>query len=235
MIKAILFDLDGTLLSMNVKQYVTLYTESLSAKFATKGFDPKLIAKVVMDSIKITLTNDGSKTNEEVFWSVFEKETKIKKDSIIHLVKEYYDHEFNITKKACNKFNESKLIIDYLKTKDYKLILATNPLFPKEATYKRVEWAGLHYTDFDYITTYENSSFTKPNPLYFKEILDKLNLKINEVIMIGNNLIEDGAITKLNGKFAIITNEMENKDTTIENYIFKGNLNEFYSYIKENY
>jgi len=41
--------------------------------------------------------------------------------------------------------------------------LATNPLFPQEATYSRIRWAGLSPSDFEHCTTYENASFCSLN------------------------------------------------------------------------
>jgi FMN phosphatase YigB (HAD superfamily) len=49
----------------------------------------------------------------------------------------------------------------------------------------------LYEDDFDYITSYENSNYTKPNPMYFQILLDEFNLKPEEVILFGNNEYED--------------------------------------------
>ena len=46
--------------------------------------------------------------------------------------------------------------------------------------------------DFDYLTYYENSTYSKPNPKYFKSLLEKFNLKPEEVVLFGNNTLEDG-------------------------------------------
>ena len=70
-------------------------------------------------------------------------------------------------------------------------MLATNPLFPPTATQSRIRWAGLTPEDFEFITTYDNSSFCKPNPDYYREILGKLNLNAGECLMVGNDVGED--------------------------------------------
>ena len=59
------------------------------------------------------------------------------------------------------------------------------------ATYSRMRWAGLSADDFQLVTTYENSSFCKPNPDYYREILGKLNLKPEECLMVGDSLTSD--------------------------------------------
>ena len=40
-------------------------------------------------------------------------------------------------------------------------------------------------------STYENSTFCKPDPAYYKEILMKLNLRPDECLMVGNDLKDD--------------------------------------------
>ena len=52
----------------------------------------------------------------------------------------------------------------------------------------------------NYITSYENSNYTKPNPKYFHMLLNKFNLEPEEVIIFGNNDVED----YLCGKYANI-------------------------------
>ena len=55
-----------------------------------------------------------------------------------------------------------------------------------------MSYIGLKESDFDFVTTYENSSYCKPNPKYFMWLLDKYDLKPEEVIVFGNNTYEDG-------------------------------------------
>ena len=58
-----------------------------------------------------------------------------------------------------------------LSKEGYNLILATNPIFPRIATLNRIKWAGLDPDDFIYISTYENSHYSKPNIKYYEEIM----------------------------------------------------------------
>lgn len=72
-----------------------------------------------------------------------------------------------------------------------KTVLAINPIFPRSAVESRIGWAGLDVSDFEYITTYENSWYCKPNPEYYNEILSKLNLQSGECPIVGNDVTED--------------------------------------------
>ena len=91
--------------------------------------------------------------------------------------------------------------VNALKDRGYRLVLATNPIFPLVATKNRASWAGLSVDDFELCTTYENSSFCKPNIKYYGEILSKLGMAPEECLMVGNDVDEDMIAEKLGMKF----------------------------------
>ena len=102
------------------------------------------------------------------------------------------------------------------------------------ATENRVHWAGLSTEDFELITTYENSSYCKPNPKYYLELLEKLGLLPEECIMVGNDFDEDILTTeKIGMKGFLLTDcllNRENKDTS--NYP-QGNFEDLKTFLKE--
>ncbi|NLA05681.1 MAG: HAD family hydrolase [Firmicutes bacterium] len=66
------------------------------------------------------------------------------------------------------------------------MVIATNPIFPREVIYERLRWAGVERMPFDLVTSYENSRYTKPNPLYFKAILDTIDAAPEHALMVGD-------------------------------------------------
>lgn len=72
-----------------------------------------------------------------------------------------------------------------------KVILATNLIFPPNGVATRLSWLGLKPADFDFVTSYENSRFCKPNPHYYQEILLSQGLQAENCLMIGNDVDED--------------------------------------------
>ena len=207
-VTTVLFDLDGTLLPMDQDVFVKTYLGGLCKKLAPLGYDPKAVADGIWKGTGAMVQNDGSRPNEEVFWQVFcsllgedaRKDTPVFED--------FYRNEFQQVAKVCGFLPESRALIDHLKARGLRLVLATNPLFPAIATHSRVRWAGLQPEDFDYITTYENSSFCKPNPLYYQEILDKLGLRAEECVMVGNDSVEDVAAAKLGLPVFLLTHSL---------------------------
>lgn len=90
-------------------------------------------------------------------------------------------------------------------------VLATNPLFPAIATESRMIWAGLCPGDFVLYTTYENSHYCKPNLKYYEEILDKLECKSEECLMVGNDVTEDMIAETLGMQVFLLTDCLLNR------------------------
>ena len=191
MLKAVFFDLDGTLLSIKDEEFVKLYFKLITTKMINYGFEVEALIKNLWAGNKLMYNNDGSKTNEEVFWDYFKLAYG---DDIINSKEEFdkfYTNEFKQINQCIKDNKISKEIVKYVKENKLLCILSTNPLFPRDCTLTRMSFNDLYEDDFDYITSYENSNYTKPNPMYFQVLLDKFNLKPEEVILFGNNEYED--------------------------------------------
>ena len=120
-----------------------------------------------------------------------------------------------------------------LKEKGIGRILATNPLFPRIATESRVRWAGLDPADFDWITTYENASYCKPNPDYYREILGRMGLDPKDCIMVGNDAVEDVAAAELGMEVFLVTDCLINKDNRDLSGYPQGSLTDFVTYLEK--
>ena len=123
--------------------------------------------------------------------------------------------------------------IDILKSKGYKLILATNPAFPLVATANRVRWAGLEPKIFDYISVYDNSHFCKPNSRYFLEITNKLGLKCEECLMVGNDVTEDMCTKSLGMETYLVKDCLLNRDNLNYSEFNQGMFKDFADYAKQ--
>ncbi|HZJ89619.1 MAG TPA: HAD family hydrolase [Bacilli bacterium] len=210
--KIILFDLDGTLLPMEQDYFLTSYLKLIGNEMAAHGYDPHELVSVIMQGTEKMLQNDGNKTNEEVFWeyfvSVYGERARLDQAKF-HA---FYIEKFPLLQKTCGYNELTPQLISALKKQGYKLILATNPIFPRVATLERMRWAGLEESDFLLVTTYENSHYAKPNPLYYAEILTKLNAHPSEVMMIGNDTTDDYGAVKQGIKTFFVTDDLINKN-----------------------
>ena len=211
MIKNYLFDLDGTLLPLDEELFVKKYFELLAQKFHEIGLDPEVMIKRLWAGTKNMILNDGSKTNEDVFWDIFLPEHE-DKEEIKKALEKFYQNEFDAVKTSTQPSHISRIIIDTLKSRDKTIVLATNPIFPAVATNRRIDWALLKPEDFLLITTYENSNFAKPSLSYYEMIIKRMNLDPEETIMIGNDALEDMVAQGLGIKTFLVTDCLSNKN-----------------------
>lgn len=216
-IKAVLFDLDGTLLPMDQNAFMKIYFSGLSKVLAPYGYEPKSLIDAVWSGTAAMIQNDGSRLNEAVFW---EKFAEILGDEIYARERDldtYYRTEFAATRAACGENPIAREVIDKVKGMSLITVLATNPFFPAIATETRMSWVGLCPQDFSLVTTYENSGSCKPNPRYYLEIVEKLGLRPEECLMVGNDVSEDMIAETLGMQVFLLTDcilNKENKDVS---------------------
>lgn len=212
MIKAILFDLDGTLLPMDQDAFIKHYFGLLAAKLAPLGYDSRQLINAIWTGTAAMVKNTGETTNETVFWRAFCQifgEQALADEPVFD---EYYRTDFQAVRSSCGFAPEAAQTIRLVRAKGLRPVLATNPVFPAVATQSRIRWAGLQPEDFELYTTYENSSYCKPNPQYYAQILRKLDLKPEECIMVGNDATEDLAAEALGIQVFLLTDCLINKE-----------------------
>ncbi|MBO8427337.1 MAG: HAD family hydrolase [Firmicutes bacterium] len=233
MIKNVLFDLDGTLLPMKEKEFTKFYLTSLDEFVYKLGYDYKEFINNIIIGTELVVNNDGTKLNKEVFWNHLVSVYGLDILKLDNILDKYYDNEFNNGKLYCPANPISKDVIKLCLDKKYNIVLATNPIFPKIATYNRIKWAKLNPSDFLFITTYDNSYYSKPNIKYYEYILNKFNFDPNETLMVGNDVNEDMCITKLNVSTFLVTDYLKNISNLDISKFNKGNMSDLYNYLKE--
>ena len=223
MIRAVLFDLDGTLLPVDQDRFIQYYFSLLAKKLEPYGYEPNLLLDTVWNGVLAMMANDGSCTNVEAFWKVFTSvfgEGSRKDDN---LFMEFYANEFQQVKGVCHPTPKADRIVKMLKRAGLKVVLATNPLFPRLATESRIGWAGMDPKDFDLCSTYEDYSLCKPNPAYFIDVAHRIGVDPEDCLMVGNDVGEDMVATKVGMKVFLLTDFMVNrKDEDISVYPHGG-------------
>ena len=191
MIKYVLFDLDGTLLPLDQDVFVKAYFKELLKRICPLGYTPDTLQKAVWHGMERMLKNDGSRTNEAVFWECFQQDCG---EGILQhkpVFDDFYRTDFNKVKAVCSFTPKAQETVTLLRDRGLHIVTATLPVFPLSAIEARLQWAGVDPSQMAYITSYENSSFSKPNPAYYREILTRLGASPEECLMVGNSVEED--------------------------------------------
>ena len=233
MITTILFDLDGTLLPMDQNKFIQSYLGRMAKKLAPYGYDPDLLTKALWAGTGAMVKNDGTKSNDEVFWTAFNSILGKDCRQDEPLFNAYYENEFQLVAEDCGFDPRAAELIATLKAKGFRIALATNPLFPAIATHSRARWAGLNPADFELITTYENSRHCKPNLAYYRDILEILNVKPENCLMVGNDVSEDMIASELGMTVFLLTDSLINKESKDISVYPNGSFPELLNFIQE--
>ena len=230
-ITTILFDLDGTLLPMDQDIFAKAYLKGLTTAAEPAGYSPMILGTAIMAGTAAMVKNNGEKTNEEMFWDTLEKtyDESVKND--IHLFDGFYVTDFQKIKNVCGFEPKAAELIRYIKEKGFRVVLATNPLFPSVATESRIRWAGLNPNDFELYTTYETSRYCKPNLDYYREVLSQLGVSPQECLMVGNDVAEDMIAEQLGMKVFLLTDCLINKNNADISRYPHGSFDELFDFI----
>lgn len=189
--QAVLFDLDGTLIFHEQRTFLSEYFKLISTYIASKGYDAQLFMDAMTYATGVMIANDGRKTNKETFWERFFNYYSKWDDKLVEISDEFYVTEFKKLKASSGVNPNAKRAVELAHKDGKKVVLATNPVFPMAAQLERMSWSGLSESDFDLITSYENSRFCKPNPNYYFEVCKKIGVNPQNAVMIGNDERED--------------------------------------------
>jgi len=228
----VLFDLDGTLLPINGEAFEAIYFKGLSSYFLDK-YEPKEFIKLIWTATKAMVLDTSSKTNEEAFMDALQALVNEDITWMQERFNQFYLNEFDQIKIAVTPNPSIQKAVKLLKEKGYRLIIATNPMFPKIAIEKRIEWTGCDRNDFEYVTSFEKNHYCKPQLKFYEEVLSDLNLDASQCLMVGNDINEDMIVSKLNMSTYLITNHVI-QDTIIPDSVnYSGNYDDFYQFVKD--
>ena len=232
MITTILFDLDGTLLPVDMNIFIKEYLKGLNTKFKDY-FEPNELSKIVLDCTKkMIISTDKDKTNSEVFFENFYTKTTNAQEVLTPIFEDFYENDFLKLKGLTSENKSIQESVKVLKEKGYELIVATNPVFPRKAITNRIEWAGFNEEDFSFITSFENMHFCKPNKEYYKEILDYIGKNPKECIMVGNDVEEDMVAKEIGVQTFLIEDNIIKRGNNLSNIDHKGSYEDFYNFVK---
>lgn len=210
MFNTILFDLDGTLAPFQQDEFVHTYFKALVNRLTPMGYDGERLIQALWKGVNAMVENNGLFTNRQVFWDVFTRELGVQALALENILDDFYSREFDGVRTVLRENVDRSGLIHSLRERGYTLVLASNPIFPAVAVETRLDWVGLRGADFDWVTTYENSRSSKPNPAYYQDILGCMGKQGCECLMVGNNPADDMTAREAGMEVYLVTDCLEN-------------------------
>lgn len=191
MIRAVLFDLDGTLLLHDfdrdfMPRYVRLVVER-----CTEAFGAPDVPAAFMSSVARMLANDGGATNYDRFGHDFAARLGVNLGALVELFDDLYARDFPALRADAVGDPDARATIAACRERGAATVLATNPVFPRTAIEQRLRWAGLTAEQFDLLTTAETATACKPSPDYYRQIVERVGVAPEDCLVVGNDVEMD--------------------------------------------
>jgi HAD superfamily hydrolase (TIGR01549 family) len=223
-LEAILFDLDGTLLDVNMDTFLPRYFEALAAKVAHL-IPPQQFMPSLMAASEAMMTNDGSSTNREVFAQHFYPLVGHEPEALEPVFMDFYANEYSKLRQFTRRIPEARQAVQWAFERGHQVVIATNPLFPATAVQQRLEWAGVAGYPYRLVTTYENSRAAKPNLAYFQQIFDSIGCSAPACLMVGDEDM-DMVAAKLGCQTFLVPGPRTDLDPSTPSPTYRGTVSE---------
>ncbi len=209
----LLLDLDDTLLTNDIQVFLPEYLKSLSQYLSDYVKPSVLIEQLLIATQKMIGNNQPDMTLEAVFDASFYPAIGVPKEDILDAINAFYQDVFPSLKALTTPRKEAVKLVDLAIERNWRVAIATNPIFPKTAIIQRLEWAGFpgDKYHFDLIPSYESFHFAKPNPTFFAEALAHLAWPSGPILMVGNDFAMDIAPAKQVGLSAFYVSSNGNE------------------------
>ncbi len=186
-IEAILFDLDGTLLNVEMDAYISGYVRGLARHFSDLANRCRFADTVVASAFDLLNADQGEQTMEELFLTLIEERLGIDGTLFCDRLNQFCNNGLQRLAPLVRPFPLVRKILQECFDSGLRVIVATNPFFPLPVVEARLKWGQLDDFPFELITSYENSRFCKPHRQYFVDILHSQRLNPQKAIMVGND------------------------------------------------
>ncbi|MEO5887602.1 MAG: HAD family hydrolase [Anaerolineales bacterium] len=187
----LLFDLDDTLLDTNTESFVPAYFQALASHMSDRVSAEVMLRALVHGMGLMNDSEDPTRTLQEVFEADFYPKLGIPKEELLDVIEEFYDEVFPKLVEHTTARPAAVPLIEWALSCGFRVAIATDPFFPRKATYHRIRWAGLDPEKLELISTFEHFHFSKIHSAYYAEILGRLGWPDGPVLMVGNDVQRD--------------------------------------------
>ncbi|HHY35963.1 MAG TPA: HAD family hydrolase [Firmicutes bacterium] len=200
----VLFDLDGTLVPVDMDFFYKAYVKEVSTRFAPI-IPPDVFQEALLKSTYEMISNlDPALTNHEAFARAFSRRVGRDWEEVWPVFQNFYRHDFGRLKRFVPENPHARSVVTQVLKAGWDIVLATNAVFPEIAIRERMRWVNIDDLPWKYITTLDNMHYCKPQLQYYEEILDILKLDPSTCVMVGNDVEEDMIAQKLGMKTFLV-------------------------------
>jgi FMN phosphatase YigB (HAD superfamily) len=195
-LQGVLFDLDGTLLDIDIDGFLADYFGALGpvvADVVGDGVDPAIGLRAVMDATSAMVEPHPGRTNRAVFNERFRALTSVDLDLEEYALpfERFYADVFPTLRKTIGPRDGAREVVQTALDLGLRVAISTNPIFPSSAIRERMRWAEVDDLLVHAVTTYECMHATKPLAAYFSETAALIGVPADRCLMVGDDRVLD--------------------------------------------
>lgn len=187
--RAVLFDLDGTLLDLDLEDFLGRYFVALEV--ASEPLAAEVGQAALMQGLKtavgMMMQPHQGRTNRHVFFEGMRSLTGVDLERNWGVYERFYAEVFPSLQGSAKPAAGGREAVQSALDLGLQVAIATNPIFPREAILTRLSWAGLADLPLPVITTYEVMEATKPLAGYFRQTAELLGVHPADCLMVGDD------------------------------------------------
>ena len=197
MLKAVVFDMDETLLDINLNAFIAIVGRDYANMLARIGRSNTMAAAARLGSILFDINANrragtDNRTNGDFFREAVRKRCGVElEDPVIADALTYYEREVlplkNDSVIGARPREGALEALEVVYSHGLRTALLTNPSFTPAVIECRMGWGQLTDAPFELVTHMDNSTRCKPDPTYYLESIGKMGLRPYEVLMVGND------------------------------------------------
>ncbi len=190
MIRAVLFDLDGTLLDIDVDNFIETYTRSVAERLVPEDKErglavlagstyAMLAPEVNEDSNQVCLLRKLSDALDRPPAELWRSIHRVSKEILPGL------------KEMAKPIAGAAKVVQAVHERGLKVVVATMPIYPRDVMLERLRWAGVRTDWVDHVACLEDNRSAKPHRSYFLEMADAVGAAAEECLMVGDDEDQD--------------------------------------------
>jgi FMN phosphatase YigB (HAD superfamily) len=204
-IQAVFFDLDGTLVDVDMHRFVPSYLLRLTEQMGDQ-VDPARATRALHRAVAAMFANaDADKTLECILLEVLQSELSMSPGAYAASLERFCRKDLESLRPLVSGHPLSPRLVEASLERGWQVVLATNPIFPRAVIDARIAWGALDGGAFHHVTAYETAHFCKPNPGFFEELLARLQIPAAACLMIGNDTLHDLAACQVGMQTGLLT------------------------------
>lgn len=189
--KALLLDLDGTLINLDLERFLKQYAKLLADSFAPE-VPPERFGPAFMEGVMAMLEGSSpDRVNGQRFYDRFCERVGVDQAWAQEQADRFYQEAYPALRAMVQPIPAAPRLVDQARKQGWMVVVATQPLFPLTAIVQRMRWGGLDPDAFDYITHMDAFHACKPNPVFFQELCQVIGVPPTRCVMVGNDVHDD--------------------------------------------